>query len=661
MSTTASTTLRATTVSQSAGGQELDNAQLEWLVTGYLTNRTQPAAFARMVDVLLPDADFTRVHLGDYVTESERVAAGESLAASSQLRPYHFGAAYPGQRWKDVDATEVDVEVGPHFNPKVDQRILPNRSSVKRLGESENDYLFCHPEALLTSAAQTESNQTASLWTLIEAVLSLCKSCNINETFIKNPTRTELATIAIAPSLEDVRLPFGRQLPEYLDLLLHPLGYNWFVEYDTGFGETAIGTYFGEFADSAAAESAIGTPESGDSFFNTTTGTTWTYNGTTWEDSEETGDVAYNKNKPKIVVFEKGVGTEKTLNFQAPNATLALASSNVNQYSITRNIGDSVNEVTVVGDVERAEVTIELVRGWPATDDSLTAADLDKSDSASSYESKPTVWRLWVANEAGDYTDTRTEITEALDLSSVFSRWVLHRRQALDPFTFQGEAGAQQRRQMFVEYTDDGGSTWQPAPSNFGQPFVLPDQIGIIFQGDIPPEALILAGTDAGVRITCVVEGDARLKSTAAKQRHSANSRTVPLVVDAPDKFQKHWVQATGDYASVLSGATAGADTRDDTDEIEDFAEKLRDDNEVAEMQCEFVLPGLHLEYDISDLLTNIVGREVSLNMASGTAPEPRYPQIVKREFRFGDRIETVLTVDRGTRVMAATFTRAEA
>ena len=145
----------------------------------------------------------------------------------------------------------------------------------------------------------------------------------------------------------------------------------------------------------------------------------------------------------------------------------------INQYSITRNIGDSVNEVTVVGDVERAEVTIELVRGWPATDDSLTAADLDKSDSASSYESKPTVWRLWVANEAGDYTDTRTEITEALDLSSVFSRWVLHRRQALDPFTFQGEAGAQQRRQMFVEYTDDGGSTWQPAPSNFGQPFVF--------------------------------------------------------------------------------------------------------------------------------------------------------------------------------------------
>ncbi len=59
------TTLTATSVVRSAGGQQLDYADLEWKVTANLINRVQPAEFSRAVDVLAPNTTKTRLHIGD--------------------------------------------------------------------------------------------------------------------------------------------------------------------------------------------------------------------------------------------------------------------------------------------------------------------------------------------------------------------------------------------------------------------------------------------------------------------------------------------------------------------------------------------------------------------------------------------------------------------
>lgn len=650
----ASSALRAVSVTQSAGGQSLDNASLEWKVTASLVNRVQPANFSRMLDVLFPDSAKTRAHLGDYVSESEKVDKGETLTAQSQLRGYHFGDNHVGQWWWDsIAEAEEKTEFAPVFNPRVDGRILGNRSNKKHTTTSQDAYYFIHPEAVLTAEAQLEQSLTAQRWDLKEAVLAMCWECNSDETFIENPTRDDLSLLDNAPTLEDVKLESGKTLPVYLDRLLQPLGFNWHIKYDTGEGSNADGDFLGSYAGETEADAANPSPGADNTFFNTTTGTTWERNGsnTGWVDTGSTdSSMAFNKDKPQIVVFEKGVGPEKTLKFQAPGTTLDLNNSNVNNYSINRRIGDSVNRVVVVGDVERAEVTITLFKGWPESSDSLTATDLDKSATGNSYLANPTVWRLWVANESGDYTDTRTEIIEALNLNSVFSRWIPHRRQAMDPFTYQGGPGRKQRRQILVEYTTDGGSNWLPVPDEFGQPFILPDQIAVIFQGNTPPQDLIDAGANAGVRITCVIEGDARLTHTAERQAHAVNGRDVTLQLDVPQKFRKHWVQSSGSYASRFATETSGAEVADDTTEIQAYAEEIRDDNEVAELDAEIIIPGIHHSYEIGDLLTNIDGREVSLDQASNTAPTPRYPQIIKRQWRYSPFPSTVLTVDRGVR-----------
>lgn len=597
----------AVRVVQSAGGQSLDFADLEYRVSSPLINRSQPANFAKMIDVLVPEgtAPFPRLHLGDYVTESEVVnAQTEALTAQSQMRPYHFGDPFYGQNWKGVESSDPDTQTNepPVFNPTIDGKTLFNKSNLKRKDGSDA-YLWIHPEAALTSNSETVSGQIAEEWELVDAVLAMCWACNPNETLIENPTRNHLLNIFDVVKLEDVRLPMGLYLPAYLDRLLQPLGFNWYLDYARTSGE--------------------------------------------------------GNDKPLIQVFQKGVGPSRELMFQAPASELDLDESNCNDYRINRRIGDSVNVVQVFGGVEEAEVTLPLWKSWPADKDALSASQLTKSDPDSDYEDNPYVWRLWVANEAGDYTGERTEIGDPPDLSDVFPTGVVpHRRNIGHPFTLDGDVDNPQRRQIHLEYSIDDGATWQIVPPSFGQPFVMPDQIAILFTGDSPPSELIDAGDDAKLRITGVIKGDKRINGAAGKSPFAVSARDIVLVIDKPDKFKHQFVYSSTeeldeDYSSVLADSTSGADERDDRIAIQDFAEDTRDQYGTAELDCTFKLPGIHLVYEIGDLITKIAGREIGLNGAASNDPNPQYVQIVKREFVYSPGPMTILTVDRGARIVA--------
>ena len=125
------------------------------------------------------------------------------------------------------------------------------------------------------------------------------------------------------------------------------------------------------------------------------------------------------------------------------------------------------------------------------------------------------------------------------------------------------------------------------------------------------------------------------------------NGRTIENVIVKPDKFQYRFRNIAGTYQSVLTGS---ADTKDDSTPIQEFAEAIRDQNQYAEIDCEFRLPGWHLEYEIGDLITKIAGREISLDAAPATAPVNRYVQIIERRFEMtpSGGPSTVLIVDRG-------------
>ena len=327
--------------------------------------------------------------------------------------------------------------------------------------------------------------------------------------------------------------------------------------------------------------------------------------------------------------------------------------SNLNQFEVSNAIGDSFNRVIVLGDFERAEVTLDLYPAWPAADDSINPEDIAKD--GPQYPGKETVWRLWIANEAGDLDPGITRLGQlpaVPQLQDVFSKYFPHRRVIEDPLTYWSEndyGGDSDRKQRFpirLEYSTDAGYTWQPEDPEWTVR-LCPDQIGVLFDGNEIPSILYEAGDQARLRITGTVAGDARLKADVPKQSGAVNGRDFQQVLAVPDKFVKRWRQEYGPYASTLVDTGNPADERNDYTEAVQYAELIRDRNHYADVTCEFRLPGWHDEYKIGDLLTKIAGREISLNAAP--TGYTRYVQIVERRWEMGNGgPSTVLIVDRG-------------
>lgn len=585
-----------TRVVQSAGGSRMDYADLSYRLTSSLVDRDQPANFIRRVHVRMPDGDRTLLCDGDYVSETASVEqSGEALTATVQQRSYYFGSPL---KYYDVSSplesdpeTVSFIEDDIVFNPRVDDKTVFNRSDVTRPGTGHSGYLWTHPELADDTVGETYQAQSRNEWTLHQAVQAVCELLNSDETFIKRPVIGDLEKLDDAPPVRAVTIPLGTYLPQALDILLIPLGYNWYVD--------------------------------------------------------------YTESTPWIEFFKIGEGEEKTLFMQRPGETLDLEWSNVNQFQTNNSIGDSVNDVLVLGAFEEAELTFPLFPGWDASYDETDYVDLSKD--ATAYVGKEAVWRLWIANEAGDIdpeTDRLGQTPTVPDLRDVFSAYIPHRRTLQEPLTYlQGtsltSANEHQRRPIEVEYSTDAGATWSPMDDKWSVK-LCPNQIGIIFDNKDVPQELYDATDQARLRITGTIFGDGRIQSHATRQNWAVNGRTVELVLNRPDKFQKRWRQDTGDYASVLTGE---ADEKDDTTDITSFAEKIRDQNHYADVDCEFRLPGWHLEYKIGDLISKVEGREINLDAAPASAPVARYVQVVERRFELtSGGPSTVLIVDRGIR-----------
>jgi hypothetical protein len=663
--------LKPVKVSLSAGGQNMDYADLVWMIAEPLINRmSQPAQFTKMLDVIFPavrgklidDPEWfsatepnRRAILGDFTEENESVDQQEMLTGRIEVRPYLFGKTLDGLRVKHNSLSTVLTVVGTEivFNPMVDGVVLGNMSS--RLGDDE-EFLWIDPEIGLSDYATAyHLDVSGEEWTLIEAIKTLCWSCNPGEELIENPTLDPASPIwTDSPVLKDIRMQSGQYLPAYLDQLLHPIGYNWYVDPDTGV--------------------------------------------------ETQDDDTFKLNKPKIVIFQKGYQTRgdntrpatRELYFQPPGELLNLEASNVNAYDIRRRIGDSITAVRTLGDKLRAEVTLPIFPAWKADKDEMTASDL-AIDAGPEYQENQHVHRVWAANEGGDLFELRESpdlypAGEPPDFDDIFSilseqnferyaeKTVRRRRVLEPPLTFKGTEKERVRRDVLVEYSTDAGETWTEVTSKVGGFSLLPDQIGIIFTDNEPPSALInaFASGDLRMRITGTISSDHSLWNCGADgyQEGGAQGRLNRTTLNMPDRFRHWFVVGQGHedrpelddspYKSVLAEEplnAAGADVHDDRAAIIQFSKDIIKPMLNAEYDGNFIIPGwAHPnEYKIGDLITKINGREISLNQSAG--PSPQFMQITGIEYELSDETgpQTRLIVDRGVREYVQTDARSQA
>lgn len=579
-------------------GSQPDFAVFEWRhsrlieaveATGTVTGAIDEVGFNRQVYISVDgrqgggDVSLT-LFWGELLTESLTIEPGsQRITIAARIAPYHFGDLLEGERQWSVDSQDFEtVPIDPMFNPLIDGVIEKNR--IKLPGateEEESSSAWVDPESIRTDEAkkvitdsipdQITAGWTFEFWTLASAVEGLVQ--HLNGDFIHDPNipvdDLEGTIWEDAPDINNVRLMRGKHLDQYLDALLRPYGYEWFLD-PTPFDPAGGGAPF----------------------------------------------------LPEITIFRRGQGIEKELKLQQVGDELDPSKSNTDHLTVKTDVGNLANEICGWGSHEQKELTIELFRGWPEEDDNLEADDLRRStpedESPSQYHSgKQDVWRLWVGNEAGDYNGTRTEVAPIeshLDLSGVFEMAIPRRRTVEHCLTLAPDG---QRRIPYLEWSLDDGETWSEVPP--GTWVVLRDQIGIRFTTDTPPAELIEAGDEAKVRITCTISGDERLSATSSPNLDESPSlRTVPLFVDLSDRYHKRSRQTTGDLASVLyleeTVFGAGADERDDESELQAFLADVLNAEQSSEMRCDFQLHGLHTEYEISDLITAVDGRDISLN-----------------------------------------------
>lgn len=585
---------RLLTITRTAGGRSLDEATFArdlGALGEQLVDLQTPAAWARQIEVWhhLPAEDDEEegfaypLFWGELTEQRVGIDRGEQVVVRAQVQPYHFGEPLRFYRAYDggIGSSGVrDIHRDPVFNPLVDGKIVGNESgeNADNVGEffDENfSYLFIDPESSRTQTALDLLADSAVRWNLERAVRTIAFLCNEQETFIDRPTDVDFTALSLQAG-EDVsvleplnlRLRRGQYLPAYLDAMLAPHGFSWYLTTDT-------------------------------------------------VDDEST--------ERWIRLFRLGSGPEKEVYLQRPGESLDLEKTNTLQLGMEVSVGELANKVYGHGSLKEYEITVELYRGWAESQDGFNADDLAKNDPDSSYSGATDAWRLWVGNESGDYCGLRSVVAEipdtALDLNDL-DIYVPMRR-PLGPTLELDSDG--KRLAPIVEWYNNDEEEWQRVPPEWGAQ-ILTDQLGVRFTGNAPPADLVTEGNDARLRVTGTILADERLTYSNEPRGSSPNLRESALFLDLSDRFHYRHRQDTGDLASVLDG---DADEADDTEDLTTYCDSIRDIEDSAVIRATLVLHGVLLEYEIGDLITRVDGREISFNRNSEDAETKRYLQVM--------------------------------
>jgi hypothetical protein len=574
-----------------AHGSKLPHADFIYTIEGTgrrITDIYLETGFARQVEVsqLSSDPALPPMLLfwGELGTQALTVAkVGEQVRVTATIEPYHFGKLCMGPQYRRPTGSHDVIQTNDPivFNPQVNGVVEPNQCSVTNiLGVRQKQYFFVDPDSMRTAAGRTnaQDNTTAQSWKLADAVRTMCWICNPDETYIKNPSIADFDTwLKLAPEVKNLELPIGKYLPEYLDRMLNPAGYGWAMTF--------------QYA-------------------------------------------ADGSRRVSFRIFTLNDDSTIVLLQQRPGDSIGVqtAKTNVKEFDISTGIVGQANQITALGDWEEYEVTIELYRGFLESDDTYSAADLTQS-TGSQWATHQRAWRRWVANEAGDYCGTRTSVAPIpftpLDLSSVLgSDYLIRNRHPFDCLTHwvddpSGEKKS--RRPPFFEWYT-ASNTWAPLPNGWGET-ALDDELGCDFAADSPPVELIARGANARIRMTCTIRGDVRMYTTSNRSTDSVNLRVNELVIDVHDRYKSRVRQDTGPFASTLTGSS---DVMDDTVALIEFTDKLKSIEDAAIVRGTIQLIGLHPELKVGQTVSDINGRNVSLNRMSQASATKKYLQIVQ-------------------------------
>ncbi len=212
------------------------------------------------------------------------------------------------------------------------------------------------------------------------------------------------------------------------------------------------------------------------------------------------------------------------------------------------------------GDRPVVEDTFALQPGWDPSLEGQPDSDYGRLTS-SDFSLYGSVYRAWVLNEDGVYSDEPFNLGSAFDVGALFDLpGTVNKPMRFGLCLSQDAAG--RRLSPIIESSTDSGSNWSAYP---GQALVMTDRAGVLLSDDVLPSA-VLTAAKAGtlcLRVTASLTSPQPIEAT----RWDGNPFAGPAptrVFDFENTYAWRHVASTSIHRPAIDAGILQADTADD-------------------------------------------------------------------------------------------------
>lgn len=283
------------------------------------------------------------------------------------------------------------------------------------------------------------------------------------------------------------------------------------------------------------------------------------------------------------------------------------------------------------GDQPVVEDTFLLQAGWDPGLQGQPDSDYGRLTS-SDFSRYGSVYRAWVLNEDGAYSDSPFNLGSAFDVGALFDQ----PGTLVDPIRFRSclaRSAAGRRLSPVIESSTDSGLNWSVYP---GQSEVMTDRAGVLLTDDVLPGTILSAAKAGTLRLR--VTASLTSPNPIEEKRWDGNPFVGPAptrVVDFGDPFAWRYVAPTSIHHDSIGAGLLQADTVDGRALMRAQLQAHVADQPGAQATARLDLIGAWTALRVRDRVRDVQGRGIAIDGFPSSFAK-RDTHIQRIEFTFG-------------------------